>query len=64
MNGYALKLNNGLSTPVEVIDGVNKVMKHLHSRGLLSPCPLVSSTGKDYINLWKRNKLFLVVVKE
>ena len=51
VNGYILKLNNPLSTPVEVIDGVNKVMKHLHSRGLLSPCPLVSSTGKDYIKL-------------
>ena len=50
-NSFVFKLSNPLSTSFDVMEGVNNVMKHLNSRGLLSPYPLVSHTGKDLIQL-------------
>ena len=48
---FILKLSNPFSTSLEVIEGVNEVMKHLYSCGLLSPYPLPSKSGKELVVL-------------
>lgn len=48
---FVFKLSNPLSTPFDVMDGVNQVMKHLYSCSLLSPYPLTSRTGKELVEL-------------
>lgn len=48
---FILKISNPYSTPSEVIQGVNDVMKHLHSHGLKSPYPMPTRAGDDFISL-------------
>lgn len=50
-NAFVFKLSNPLSTSLDVMEGVNQVMKHLNSRSLLSPYPLSSQTGRDVFQL-------------
>lgn len=50
-NSFVFKLSNPLSTSFEVMESVNHVMKHLHSRSLMSPYPLATQTGEDLIQL-------------
>lgn len=48
---FVFKLSNPLSTSVDVMEGVNEVMKHLHSKSMLTPYPLCSRRGKDLVQL-------------
>ena len=54
---FVFKQSNPLSTTFEVMEGVNAVMKHLHSRSLKTPYPLASKTGSDLIELSKSELL-------
>lgn len=48
---FVFKLSNPLSTPLDVMEGVNEVMKHLNSCNLHSPYPIASDTGKALVEL-------------
>ncbi len=48
---FILKLVNPVCMSYEAIEGIIEVLKHLNSRGLLSPYPLSSRTGTDVIEL-------------
>jgi Ser/Thr protein kinase RdoA (MazF antagonist) len=50
-DAYVFKLSNPMSTSLDVMDGVNQVMKHLNSSNLLSPYPLASHGGNDLVQL-------------
>lgn len=54
---FVFKQSNPLSTTFEVMEGVNAVMKHLHSRSLKTPYPLPSQKGSDLIELSKSELL-------
>lgn len=55
---FVFKLSNPLSTSLDVMEGVNEVMKHLNSHSLLSPYPLASHTGKELIELSSAELLY------
>ena len=48
---FVFKLSNPLSTPLDVMEGVNEVMKHLNSCSLHSPYPVASNTGRALVEL-------------
>lgn len=48
---FVLKLFNPLATTAQCMEGVNQIMRHLSSRGVLCPVPVVSGMGKDIIEL-------------
>ena len=54
---FVFKQSNPLSTTFEVMEGVNAVMKHLHSRNLKTPYPLASRTGNELIELSRSDLL-------